>query len=107
MKPMVELLASARRELALRRRVYPRWVESGRISEDQAAHEIQCMSDICEVLELRKVLAEVTEELRAESVRQQEQNKSGIVYDSCPHCHGSFSFRAPIGAHCGWCGKQL
>ena len=63
MKRMSELLASARRELALRRRVYPRWVESGRISPDQAAHEIQCMADICEVIELRKTLAEVSEEI--------------------------------------------
>ena len=39
-------LACARRELAMRRRVYPRWLEEGRISKALAAREIRGMEAI-------------------------------------------------------------
>jgi hypothetical protein len=38
----------ARRELAMRQRVYPKWVESGRMSQATADHEIACMKAIVE-----------------------------------------------------------
>ena len=45
-----EQLAAARREVAMRRRVYPRWVESGRMSQHTADHEMACMVAIVETL---------------------------------------------------------
>ena len=39
-------LACARRELTMRRRVYPRWVQDFRITEARAADEIRCMEAI-------------------------------------------------------------
>lgn len=38
----------ARRELAMRRRVYPKWVESGRMTQETADREIACMAQIAE-----------------------------------------------------------
>jgi hypothetical protein len=42
----LQKLACARRELQMRRRVYPRWVEQGRITAYRAAEEIACMEAI-------------------------------------------------------------
>jgi hypothetical protein len=39
-------LACAKRELALRKSAYPRWVEQGKLSAGKAAHEIDCMRAI-------------------------------------------------------------
>ena len=44
-------LACATRELAMRRRVYPRWVEADRIPAEVATHEIQAMAAIVATLE--------------------------------------------------------
>ncbi len=42
-----QMLVCATRELAMRRRVYPRWVASGRIKQEAADHEIAVMDGIC------------------------------------------------------------
>ena len=39
-------LACAKRELAMRERVYTRWVEENKMSAGKAAHEIACMQEI-------------------------------------------------------------
>lgn len=39
---------SVERELAMRRRVYPRWIDAGRMSSEKAAHEIAVMEQIVE-----------------------------------------------------------
>jgi hypothetical protein len=41
-----EKLISIRRELAMRKRVYPRWVEMGKMKLDQAEREIALMQAI-------------------------------------------------------------
>lgn len=43
-------LACAERELKMRQRVYPRWIEDGRMSAGKAAHEIAAMTAIVEDL---------------------------------------------------------
>lgn len=48
---ITDQLASARRELKLRRRVYPQWVATGRLRQDTADHEIACMEAIVATLE--------------------------------------------------------
>lgn len=42
---------AARREVRLRERVYPRWVEGGRLTAKKAALEISLMMTIAETLE--------------------------------------------------------
>lgn len=39
-------LACAKRELAMRRHVYPRWVQVGKMTKQNADHEIACMEAI-------------------------------------------------------------
>jgi hypothetical protein len=39
-------LACAKRELAMRNNVYPRWIEQKKMSAGKAAHEIACMEAI-------------------------------------------------------------
>lgn len=46
-----DLLACAKRELGYRRQVYPRRVESGRMTQEKADREIQMMEEIYALLE--------------------------------------------------------
>lgn len=46
-----ELLACATRELRMRRRVYPHWVNDGRMPQAKADHELACMEAIVRLLE--------------------------------------------------------
>lgn len=41
-----EKLDTVRREISMRRRVYPRWVEAGRMKQDKADREIAVMESI-------------------------------------------------------------
>ena len=36
-------LACLERELKMRKKVYPRWVEEGKMSEGKATHELACI----------------------------------------------------------------
>ena len=38
------------REIAMRERVYPKWVSSGRMTERKADHELQCMRAVLATL---------------------------------------------------------
>ena len=49
-----EQIECVRREIGMRRRVYPRWVEIGRITQDKADHEIACMQAVLEGLLARQ-----------------------------------------------------
>lgn len=44
----LDKLGCAKRELALRRNVYPKWVEAGRMTERQAADQLRVMEAIVE-----------------------------------------------------------
>jgi hypothetical protein len=46
-----ELIAVAKREVRLRRQVYPRYVNSRRMTQARADREIACMEHIVRVLE--------------------------------------------------------
>lgn len=50
-KTLPELIAAAKRELALRRNVYPGWIDRGKLKPEKAEHEIDCMAGIVEALE--------------------------------------------------------
>lgn len=58
-------LICARRELALRKNVYPKWVANGRMSQLAADHEIEAMEAIVDTITKCKLLAEVSEEMKA------------------------------------------
>lgn len=45
-----ELAKCARREAAMRKRVYPKWVDSGRMTQSAADHETDCMEAIAKML---------------------------------------------------------
>ena len=45
-----DLLGCCRRELALRQRVYPKWVDKGTMTEKKAEKEIELMRSLCDFL---------------------------------------------------------
>lgn len=45
-----EMIAAADREIAMRQRVYPRWVAEGRMKQAKADHEIAAMRAIATTL---------------------------------------------------------
>ena len=48
--PLHRQLAAVRNEIALRRRVYPRFIASGRLTESEAADRIECMQAVLDTL---------------------------------------------------------
>lgn len=46
MTTVADKLACAQRELSMRKRVYPRWVEQGYMSQTKASYEIRMMEEI-------------------------------------------------------------
>ena len=50
-----EKLAAIEREIAYRRRLYPRWVDAGKMKFDRAEREIEVMEAIAE--DYRRLLA--------------------------------------------------
>ena len=50
-----EMVREAEREVALRRRVYPRWVAEGRMKQHHAARQIALMEAIAEELARREM----------------------------------------------------
>ena len=42
MVTLTDQIKSAERELAIRKRVYPKWVDSRKMTSDQCRHEIDC-----------------------------------------------------------------
>lgn len=49
--PLAEQIAAAKREAAMRRRAYPRWVSRGRMTQEKADSEIAAMDAIVATLE--------------------------------------------------------
>ena len=45
-----DLLGCCRRELALRQRVYPKWVDKGTMTEKKAAAELELMRSVVDFL---------------------------------------------------------
>ena len=48
---MHECIVELQRELAVRKRVYPRWQEDGKLTAEQAAHRIDVIETILRVYE--------------------------------------------------------
>lgn len=60
MKTLTEMLACALRELSLRKSCYPKWIEQGRLTQEKADHEIECMRSIIDRLEMLRTLSEIS-----------------------------------------------
>jgi hypothetical protein len=75
LKTIPEMLAAAKREWIMRQRVYPRWVQEGRMKEDQAQHEIDCMECIVHLLIKCQLLQEVSEDMIEMDRQRQAQPK--------------------------------
>lgn len=61
---LADQLAVARREVALRERCYPDWIQSGRMKPDLAEFQLEGMREIVRTLEKLKLLEEVSDEMR-------------------------------------------
>lgn len=48
--PIDDQVAAAEREVRYRERAYARWVESGKMTQTKADHELRCMKAIVESL---------------------------------------------------------
>ena len=72
-KTMEQMAACAQREYNMRKRVYPRWVEAGKMTAEKAKHEIECMESIWYVLFRLKELQDASEEMKAMEQKRQEQ----------------------------------
>ena len=64
-KTLKEQLASAKRELALRKSTYPKWVGERRMRQETCLHEIDCMSAIVATLSKMVSLEEISEEMKS------------------------------------------
>ena len=112
MKTLKEQLASAKRELAYRNRVYPRWVKENRMPESKAKFEIECMESIIQTLEKANVLFEVSQEIMASWPKETEQQPSLLEAkpaapasgEACAFCQ---TINAPGAVSCMSCGKPL
>ncbi len=62
--PLKDQLACARRELALRRNAYPKWVASGRWKQRDADRELERMAAMVATLERQLNLEEASNQLR-------------------------------------------
>jgi hypothetical protein len=60
-------VACARRELALRRNVYPKWIESRKMTSEKAKWEIDTMEAIVATLEKMKTLGDVSEQMKLQA----------------------------------------
>jgi hypothetical protein len=49
--PIEAQIVAVQREIAMRKRVYPRWILNEKMTEQKAAHEIACMEAVLETLQ--------------------------------------------------------
>lgn len=84
MREPAELLKCAKRELALRETNYQKWVKEGRLKQDKADYELECMSDIVALLERQVMLWETTKEMIADGLAPERMKQ-------CVCCGAQFS----------------
>ena len=54
-----DMIKCVEREIGMRQRVYPRWVESKKMSQEKADYEIKCMTAVLDKLKLQDSLIKV------------------------------------------------
>ena len=60
---MPSQIACVRREISMRKRVYPRWVSTGRMSQQKADEEIVAMTEVLATLERLHQMSKVIDDL--------------------------------------------
>ncbi len=68
---MKQQIACVGREIALRERLYPKWVESGKLKPEAAEFELNCMRSILEWLKSQKSMVD-------EALKYMEEQESHI-----------------------------
>jgi hypothetical protein len=63
MKSLAEQLTCAKRELALRRNAYPKWVKAQKMRQSTCDHELECMEAIVATLDRQLTLEQVSNEM--------------------------------------------
>jgi hypothetical protein len=97
---ITELLRSAERELAMRERVYPKWIDAGKMKQADADRELRAMRQIVDLLDLfrrferpaREFFARKIADVRAierhpaaEAMREAFPDAEFIVHDAPSH----------------------
>jgi len=72
-KTLEQMTKACRREAFMRKRVYPKWAEAGKITAEQAQHEIECMESAAIVLQRLHELREASEEMKRLSEEKRKQ----------------------------------
>lgn len=67
--PLERQVACVRREVSMRRRVYPRWVESGKMTQQEANRQIEAMEAVQATLQSLIDAAALMAEQRAKADR--------------------------------------
>lgn len=66
-KSYSDQLACLARELALRRNTFKKWVLAGKMTQEKATHEIECMEAAIATVQKVKDLAEASDEMVKQS----------------------------------------
>lgn len=76
--PLEQQIACVRREIALRRNAYPKFIANGRLTTDAASHEMLAMQAVLTTLTeiLPRLLARVADLERAMDLYQDEARRS-------------------------------
>lgn len=74
-KSLDQMLACVAREINKRKSVYPRWVQEGRMTEEAARYEIECMECVYRMLFRARELQQVSEEMLEEERKRAEKQK--------------------------------
>jgi len=80
MKTLDEQVASLKRELALRVRIYPKWIAKGTMSQHKAEHEIDCVRDAITSLEtFRNIGARDVYEAQMDLAIEKAKKEAGLL----------------------------
>jgi len=77
-KTLEQMVDCARREANLRKQVYPRWVQAGRLTHEKAAYEIECMESIYYTLFRLKELQDASDEIKALEERHPKETQEQL-----------------------------
>ena len=64
-------LAELERELGVRKNIYPRWVQEGKLKQQQADHRIHVLEDIKEVVRAARQAKQMTSTLTGQRIDQE------------------------------------
>lgn len=79
-------LKEAKRELALRKSVYPKWIFANKISREQADWQIAIMETIVNTLEKLMMLEQVSDDIKNETIQfpSLQKNEQDQQHESKP-----------------------